>query len=260
MVDPALPAVPESVLKAGYDDLLHPAAQRAGDLLGRAVDVALSPIGGVVWGFEQIRDHVREAIRRKLHGVPPERIVSPAPTLAGPVLEALRFAGSVEELREMYTSLLARALDRDTAHLAHPSFVAVIQGLSPDEAKLLAYWKHSDRDSFTVVDVRRISRDGQTLTSILLHFSQVGRLAGCRHVDLTPNYLENLQRHGLIELPGWTLAGETSSSEYESLLGEPIVVAARAKAESVPGARVDYDQRCARLTHFGEQFLNACVA
>ena len=50
----------------------------------------------------------------KLKNVPEENIVTPPPSIAGPVFEALRFSGEDIDLRELYTNLLASAMDNST--------------------------------------------------------------------------------------------------------------------------------------------------
>jgi hypothetical protein len=123
-----------------YDDLIQPAAKELGVALGtiaKTVNVALSPISGVIWSYETIKDFVSIQVSQKLEGVPPENIETPNPMVAGPALDALKYAGHEEMLRNMYANLLANALDKETKNSAHPSFVEVIKQISPGEASLL---------------------------------------------------------------------------------------------------------------------------
>src|SRR5436190_6880170 len=121
------PAVPvdakwSAVARDVYVDAVQPSARRIGTSLAKAVDVALVPLDGVVWGLAKIRNWVVEEVGRKLEGLPPEEIVAPNPMIAGPILEALKYVGGEPELREMYANLLARAMTRSKVETAHPAF------------------------------------------------------------------------------------------------------------------------------------------
>ena len=76
----------------------------------------------------------------------------------GPALEALRYTGHQEGLREIYANLLATSLDVDTSLQAHPAFVDMIKSMSPDEARMLGLFAH--RELWPVVEVR-IYRTGK---------------------------------------------------------------------------------------------------
>lgn len=109
-----------------YQDVVQPAAQEIGKALqtvAKTVHIALAPISALVWGYEQISEFVGRRVTEKLKNVPPERIQTPSPNVAVPALEALRYTGHSEPLRELFANLLATSLDSETARNAHPSFV-----------------------------------------------------------------------------------------------------------------------------------------
>lgn len=125
-----------------YEDLVQPAAKEMGQALGtlaKTVNLALSPISGMIWGYESIKNFVSSNVSGKLQNVPPKNIQTPNPSVAGPALEALKYSGHEETLREMYANLLASALDIHTKNDAHPAFVEIIKQLTPEEALLLMF-------------------------------------------------------------------------------------------------------------------------
>jgi hypothetical protein len=69
--------------------------------------------------------------------VPPERRIPPAPSVAGPILENVKYLEEGNPLLQMFVNLLARSMDRDRENEAHPAFPALISQLSADEALLL---------------------------------------------------------------------------------------------------------------------------
>lgn len=144
-----------------YPDLIQPAAKEIGAALGtvaKSVHLALAPISVMIWSYETIKDFVSNNVSERLKNVVPENIKTPNPAVAGPTLEALKYTGHEETLREMYANLLANALDRNTKNDAHPSFVEIIKQLSPEEAKLLKFL--SERENYPNV----CSYSGDSLT------------------------------------------------------------------------------------------------
>jgi Abortive infection alpha len=125
-----------------YEDALQPLSKETGKALGtvgRAVNAVLLPVRGLIWSVEQVGEFIESSVSQKLEEVPVENICSPDPSIIVPAFEALRYRGHEEELREMYATLLASALNIDTKDDVHPSFVEVIKQLTPDEAKLLSF-------------------------------------------------------------------------------------------------------------------------
>src|SRR5579859_7467178 len=79
-----------------YQDAIQPAAKEVGEALlivGKTIRAALSPLKGLVWGYEQIEDFVSNKVAEKLKNVPPEHIITPKANVAGPTIEALKYTG-----------------------------------------------------------------------------------------------------------------------------------------------------------------------
>src|SRR5690242_16589325 len=77
-----------------YEDALQPAAKQVGlglETIAKAVRFALAPLAALVWGFEKIEEYLVPALEKRLARVPPENVITPNPTVAGPALEALRY-------------------------------------------------------------------------------------------------------------------------------------------------------------------------
>lgn len=132
---------------------------KALETVGKAINVALAPVGALVWGYEKCQDFISTKVADRLKDIPPEDIITPKPNVAGPAIEALRYTGHEEVLSDLYANLLASSMDRKTASGAHPAFVEIIKQLTPDEAKLVklftadrAYALLSLRSSYRVED------------------------------------------------------------------------------------------------------------
>jgi hypothetical protein len=130
-----------------YQDVVQPAAKEVGTALqtvAKTIHIALAPVSALVWGYDKISGYLNAALSEKLKYVPPERIVTPNPAVAGPTVEALKFVANEPSLREMYANLLATSMDANTAQNAHPAFVEIIRQITADEARVLTLLK-SDR-------------------------------------------------------------------------------------------------------------------
>lgn len=123
-----------------YQDVVQPAAKEIGTALqtvAKTVHVALAPVSGLVWGFEQIRDWLQKTLTEKLKDVPPEEIVSPRVAIAGPTIEALRFVADEPILRELYANLLAASMSSQRRDKVHPAFVDIIKQLDVIDVHIL---------------------------------------------------------------------------------------------------------------------------
>lgn len=212
------------------------------------------PLRGLVWGLEQIETYVHDALTNRLKGIPADRIQPPEPTVAGPALEALRFAGKEEALREMYANLLATAMDRHTAERAHPAFVEVIKQLSPDEAKLLALvagTAYPVAQPHPVIIVRARAKEGLPVTwDLRRHLSLLGVQAGCLHPHLTTQHLDNLCRLGLIIIP--EKRRYPDDAVYEERERHPNVQHLRAQIEA-QNQVLEIERETLELTDFDQQ-------
>ncbi len=241
-----------------YQDALQPAAKELGETLVtvvKAVKVALAPISILVWGYEKIEEFVSQRVAEKLKNVPPGNIVTPNPAVIGPALDALRYIGNDETLRELFANLIATSLDKDTTRKAHPSFVEIIRNLSPDEARLLRLF--AINSSWPTINLQAKKRDAINFKLLFKNFSLLGKEAGCEHNDLTPNYLDNLMRLGLISVLDDTYLSD--SSVYESLYESKIVEMYQNQLDSDPDYELHIEKGVARINGFGWQFCQACV-
>jgi hypothetical protein len=175
-----------------YQDAIQPLAKETGKALGtvgRAVNAALMPIRGLVWGIEQIEVFIQCKLAEKLKNVSPEDIQTPDPAVAGPAIESLRFTGHKEDIAELYANLLATSMDKSTARSAHPGFVEIIRNLSGDEARILSFMAKVQVMPF--VDICKSKIDDSSSMTVCPYVSTIGHDAGCEHRDLTGTYIRD---------------------------------------------------------------------
>jgi hypothetical protein len=241
--------------KTAYDDALAPVSKEVGEALstlGRAINVALAPLRVVVWSYDQIEEYIVASLERKLkaRGVPPERIQPPDVDVAVPAIEALRYS----KLKENYANLLATAMDRNSATGVHPAFVEILRQLTPDEAKILEFLPRLGLHE-PLVDLTFTSPQAGEFT-IQRHVGTLGHDANCSNVELIPNYVDNLCRLGVAEVP--SLGGLFDRWRYDRILEMDIVK--QAKAQIPDDGEFHFKPKRLGLTSLGDSFRKACVS
>jgi Abortive infection alpha len=234
-----------------YQDLLQPAVKEIGTSLQtvtKCVNVALAPISALVWGYDRIKEFVDTKVAEKLAGVPNERIVTPKPEVAGPALEALKYTGHDDTLRELYANLLATAMDANTIANAHPAFVDIIKNLSPDEARIMRLF--AIRGKFPIIDVHRYREEQSNhYNVVVVNYSHIGEEAGCEHLHLTQAYIDNLCRVRLLEIA--ENVHIAAPDTYEPLENDSSLEDIKTKVEE-DGFKIRFARKILQITVWGQ--------
>jgi hypothetical protein len=247
-----------------YQDLLQPAAKEIGkglETVAKTINIALSPVKAMVWGYEKIEDFLSTRVAELLKNTPPENIISPKLNVVGPAIEALRYSGQENILSDLYAKLIASSMDKETAYKAHPAFVEILKQLTPDEAKIVGLFNYSK--PFPLLDVRgefinqgrHLANEGVT---VLTNFSVIGKEAGVEFLDLIPVYINNLCRLGLAEVPKDVVSSEIEP--YNVLESDPLVQTKKYQIEneSSPPLRCVFIRKELKVTDLGKQFAEVC--
>ena len=128
--------VAEIIKAAGDDPKVKEAASNLGKTaitLTKTINNALLPIAAVNFAFDKARVYFSEKFQKdlseKAECIPPEHLVEPKASVAGPTLQGLAFTHEEPNLKEMFLNLLATSMDGRRADLAHPAFVEIIKQL-----------------------------------------------------------------------------------------------------------------------------------
>lgn len=233
-----------AVIPELYKDAISPAAKEVGkglQTIARATNIALKPLAGLVWGYEKIEDYLVSALSNKFQNKNVEDIVSPQLHLAGPLVEAFKYTGYQELLREMYVNLLASAMDRTVMDNAHPSFVEVIRQLSPDEARILIHIKQSNK--LPIVSRFQLSPWNSShimYEGLKKEFATVCQGANVELKHLSNTYLDNLIRLKILDF-GHQLDSGTFGARGSPGLGQ-------------------ISEENLFVTSYGCQFIGACIS
>ncbi len=243
-----------------YEDLVQPAAREVGTALGtvaKAVNVALAPISMMVWSYDSIKSYISTSVSKKLENVPTENIVQPNPVVAVPAIEALRYTGHDETLREMYANLLANAIDVSTQENAHPSFVEIIKQLSPKEALLLKWL--SEKEDYPEVCTaysRQTVRSGWGHVDGWRSGGSEG-LIESRFVECCEDFTADLDFEAALDNFRRLLILDVGKSSVQELRDSFVDFDSMNISESLE-LEVRKDERLF-FTSFGMKFVNTCV-
>ncbi len=252
----------EGIVKAVpiYQDAIQPVAIEVGKALktvGGAINVALTPVAGMVYGFDLIKKDLNKRLEKKLTAISPKDIIIPKLQLVGPLLEKYKFVYDNKELSQMYVSLLANAMDKNNVQKAHPSFVNVISELSPDEAKLIK--TISKEDVLPKLDIKaKRKEETKGFHYIYVNFTLLGEKAELQYPDLTPSYLSNLERLSIITCPiGDFQDRYTHKEHYKPLQEHQFIKDLKEKYKDT--SDLETVEGIIRKTDFGLMFMEAVL-
>jgi hypothetical protein len=221
-------------LKVAYLDAIKPAAKQSGQLLAdivKTLQLALAPLQVLGAYQDRFRKFIDQSVRR----VPPDKRISPAPQILGPVIEGVRYEEEGTPIDEMFSQLLSRAMDSDRVDEAHPAFPFIIKQLSADEAKVL-YLLHVK--TYSHVRVSNLDREEGMFTHSHIETDDLPRV-DLRFPQNLPFYMEHLNNLGL--------AGIYQVGKQEPIFSE------NPRAQTGVRIRSEY-----RLTDVGRRLVHAC--
>lgn len=242
-----------------YQDGLQPAVKILGkslETVAKTVNLALEPLRGLVWGYDKFKDFMETTVPNKLKDIPKEKIITPDATIAGPLLESLKYTGHKEELKDMYANLLATAMNKDKAQNAHPSFVDIIKNMNSDEARIIKYL--AINNAKPIISIKSAFTDktpGYNIIKKYISFVEIE--AECEYTELAPSYYENLIRLKLIDIPKDEYL--TTPKVYDKLENSDKVKEIIDTINNRDNRKAEISKSLIELSEFGQLFTNACI-
>jgi hypothetical protein len=245
------------VLVEIYGDLARPGVRQ----VGKALETVLGLGNTILWPVALANERSKLALERNLERyrlemekVPEGKVVGVCPELGVPIAEKLSYVED-DSLSAMYAKLLATGSNLDTLALAHPSFVNVINNLSPDEAHLLAFFA-TNQDLPISYAVAKASDGTQRPIAGPLASDDV--LSGLHYPENIDAYLSNLDGLGLLKVrtDQW-LAEDKYYESVESKRRDELSKVV-ASDPGLAGRQLKYNRGIAQRTSFGQKFILAC--
>ncbi|MCJ0901837.1 Abi-alpha family protein [Rhodococcus sp. ARC_M6] len=235
-------------------------------LVGLTATTTLTSLKLTGWAFGTAREATRQIVQAATEAAAEaaqSANIQPRPTGETPSRsENLRSAmmarpsrkqsaeSALAALRLRGDNLLDRSADVTESDDLHPAYDRILDETAPDEARILRLLAISGAQPS--VDVRTARPFGVGSEMIEEGLSMIGELAGCRHLDRTNAYLNNLHRLGLVSFS----REPVEANRYQVVEVQPSVLDAVRRA----GRSNKIVRRSIVLTAFGEDFCHTCFS
>lgn len=251
------PDVVTSVSEAVQKNIPETVRQADGTLstvVGFFNNVVLYPVKKANITFQYKLEAFEGDLKEKIRDIPEENLQVPPVRVAGPTLEALRYAYDEEELREMFENLLASSMDNRKDIEVHPAFVEAIKQMSSLDAKVLSKivdlgQMRCAEIQFAITNSTKIYRKGMPNYFVV-------ELCDLADPFLISSSLVNLNRLALIKIE----AGSIKGGDYESIKEHPYVKSRETLFRSFEEEfDIEVNKRAVIITNYGEQFAKTCL-
>lgn len=240
-----------------YEDLAQPGVKAVGNALGTVLEFSTSILLPLKLHNEKVKLNFTKNLdnyKKKLEEIPEEKRCEVHPQIGTPIIEKLTYTTN-EEIADMFTTLLANASNIDMVNTAHPSFVTIIERISPDEARIISnfkYWRDLEYCNF---DANIIG--GKGYNTIRKHLTLIENYIKLEFPQNASAYFSNLISLGIIkDMEGTYKANETNYNEICQKHGLE-----QLRQELVPHKykSIDVEKSFFCVTDFGLLFINACL-
>lgn len=138
----------------------------------------------------------KKELESKISDIPVDKLLEPKLHIVGPSIEASKYYFENEELRSMFSNLIAASLNIDTSEKSHPAFVEIIKQLSPLDANNLSLFKAGR--ALPIAEYRLILENNGGYSVLKTHvFLENPHID---NIDLIASSMSNLLRLGLISI------------------------------------------------------------
>lgn len=192
--------IPDSLKSEAYRDLAKPAVQH----IGRWIGAVCGKLDKYSERMELENQAATETIKKHFEQIPEKYRTNPTPQITLSAEQGFLLSTGQPNLQELFINIIKSSCDTRTASGVLPSFVTIIQQLTPDEAKILKYCYicciRNSQLPILQIQVQNLKdgkpEDGYTI--YLDHFTNIGHLAKCEHPENAAMYITNLERLGTL--------------------------------------------------------------
>ena len=240
-----------------YQDLAQPSVRALGQALATIFELCPTSLLSLkLWSEKRkliFQKHLNK-YAKKLEDIPAEKRCEVDTQIGTPIVERLTYTTN-DEIADLFTTLLAMASNTDTKNRAHPSFIHIIESMSPDEAIILCHMK--DTNYIPYCEIRAESSKGyDILEDCLTTFQYDLQLEFSQNIGA---YLSNFVSLGILSGNRDFMIQLNASEDYDRML--QCYGLENLKNELVPSkysaiyAKKDFFI----ITSIGKLFLKACV-
>lgn len=246
------------VIKEVNDSKTITEVDKTSALIIRAIRAALSPLEQWVLQKEHNIAVTENLLGEKLKDIPVGNIITPPSYIAVPALQSIAYCMDDPQLRDMYAELLAHAMNSETVHNVHPTFVEIIKQMSPLDALVFkALTKTLVQPCIGIKYMNKYTKASYPVQDIVA-FTDLDTF------PLVPTQiaLENLERLKLLEIN--KSSKYSNAAEYDKLK-DSVKRTAKAFVEdnkqnfNVSDYQIVYDEFVILIRGFGQFFARACL-
>lgn len=169
------------ILHLTYDDLLKKSLSNIGDGLAGLTKVLVLPLNLIGTTAIELEKKYDNLITSAINKVPKHKQQKPDPKILATILENVKYNFESPEILDLFEKLLIASMNKDAASLVHPSFIEIVNQMSPLDARLMKeYFKNNDsvyineitwdyEDIYTYLSVDSLQRFGLVLLSRNIH-------------------------------------------------------------------------------------------
>lgn len=143
---------------------------------------------------QQDLENFKANIEAKVKNIPRDNLKEPELSIIGPAIESSKFYISEENIRELFSNLIAAAMDDSKTNKIHHSFVELIKQMSPKDAVL--FKSLCNRDAIPAVRYKAVQANNlgmNFLSDVVINNSPLT-------IADTEIALNNLERIGLLKI------------------------------------------------------------
>lgn len=246
-----------NILGVIYQDLAQPSVKAVGNALGTVFEFSTSFLLPVKLLNEKFKLNFKKRLneyKEKLEEIPEDKRCEVHPQIGTPIIEKLSYTTN-DEIADMFTTLLANASNVDMVNNAHPSFVSMIERMSPDEARILNYLK--DKIDIQYCNFHGDVKDGEGYATLLDHETLLRNEIEFNYPQNLNAYLANFISLGIIiDKAGIWKIDKTIYNKIRDKVNlkklEDTLVPQTFKSITV-------EESYYEITDFGKLFIKACI-
>lgn len=255
-----------------YDDILSNPGKKTGEALGTILNVGNTLLWPIKWANERTRIYFENNLRRyeeKLSSIDEQNIIEVPTEISMPILERFTYVSN-QEISEAFINLLACASNTETIQYAHPSFIQIIDRLSPDEALIVKFFSQEKAIPYLTLARYSLKEEEEHNKNPELNTYQYSTLVEketdiCKNINLnfTSNinlYLDNLTSLGLIKcVPYYYILLKEQIKELEKKIIEKFNDDFLELPENLQESAKKIEKGMYELTEFGKLFVKASI-
>ncbi|PIF05307.1 MAG: hypothetical protein CSA36_07595 [Draconibacterium sp.] len=266
------------IVEKAYDDIISEPGKKIGNALGTIINVGNTLLWPIKWANERTRIYFENNLKKyneKLSKIDDDKIMEVPTEISMPILERFTYVSN-KEISEAFVKLLTSSSNIETIKFVHPSFIQIIDRLSPDEAKIIKLFSEKNaipHISFSKYDIKEVEKERNGVKTIekKINYSKYQSLVNKKdriveYIELTFKENTRIYMNNLISLG---LINDITSHTYVSLedeielmkkeLIENYEVIFNDIPEELKSKSQKFEKGMYELTEFGKLFIKSSI-